>query len=76
MSQTPFNKESNVFRPGITVRIQEGPFKDFLGKIIEVDQSTQRVKTAVNFFGKEIQSEFNYSQITPDPHTYYRRIIR
>ncbi len=74
MSQT--STESDKFRPGMTIRILEGPFKDFRGRVIEVNPSTQRVKTAVNFYGKAIQSEFGYYQIAPDPYTYLRKIIR
>ncbi len=45
------------------IRILQGPFKDFRGKIKEVDQSEQRVKVAVNFFGREVMAEFSFTQI-------------
>ncbi len=57
-------KENHDFTPGMKVRILEGAFKEFRGKILENDISGQRVKVAVNFFGKEREAEFTYSQIT------------
>lgn len=66
MDQTPFLKEDNNLRPGMKVRILVGPFKEFRGKIKEVDQTAQKVITAVNFFGKDVEAEFDYSQIVLD----------
>ena len=43
MDMTPFLKEGNNFKPGMRVRILEGAFKEFRGKILENDQTTQRV---------------------------------
>ena len=63
MDKTPLPKEGNDFKPGMKVRILEGAFKGFRGKILENDQSTQKVIVAVNFFGKEQDVEFTYSLI-------------
>jgi transcriptional antiterminator NusG len=59
-------KENFFFKPGMNVRILEGPFKEFRGKIKAVNQATKKVTTIVNFFGKDVQAEFDYTQIAPE----------
>lgn len=66
MNKTPPLKEDPNFKPGMRVRILEGPFKEFRGKIIEIDQAAQTVKVSVNFFGKDREAGFEYTQIAPD----------
>jgi transcription antitermination factor NusG len=67
MDKTPFLQEYNSFQPGMKVRILVGPFKEFRGKILAVNQTAQSVKIAINFFGvREVDAEYDYSQIAPD----------
>lgn len=51
------------FSPGELVKIVEGPFKDFDGKVIEVDASKGLVKIAVNMFGRETPVELDTLQV-------------
>jgi transcription termination/antitermination protein NusG len=66
MSPATDENESLGLKPGMTVRILEGPFKDFRGIITEINPNSLRLKTKVNFFGKEIDATFNYSQVVPE----------
>lgn len=45
------------------VRIAEGPFKDFEGKVNEIDKSKGKVKVLVNMFGRETPVELDFLQI-------------
>lgn len=46
-----------------TVKVKEGPFADFSGKIEEIDMDKQKVKVHVNMFGRETPVELDFSQI-------------
>ncbi len=48
---------------GDQVKIMDGPFKDFEGKISEVNDSKGTVKVLVNVFGRETPVELDYLQI-------------
>ena len=48
---------------GDAVKITDGPFKDFDGKISEVDQSRGKVKVLVNMFGRETPVELDFLQV-------------
>ncbi len=63
MENWTHSTNEDQFQPGITVRILEGPFKDFIGKIQQVDQSKKRAVIAVNFFIREVTAELSYSQM-------------
>jgi transcription termination/antitermination protein NusG len=45
------------------VKITDGPFKDFDGKISEVDAERGRVKVLVTIFGRETPVELDFLQI-------------
>jgi len=49
--------------PGDTVRITDGPFKDFEGKISEVDEEKGKVKVLVSMFGRETPVELDFLNI-------------
>ena len=51
------------FRIGEMVRITDGPFKDYDGKISEVDESRGRVKVLVPVFGRDTAVELDSLQI-------------
>src|SRR3990167_6583807 len=42
------------------VTITDGPFKDFEGKVCEVDESKGKIKVLVNMFGRETPVELDY----------------
>ena len=48
---------------GDRVKITDGPFKDFDGKISEVDAERGRVKVLVTIFGRETPVELDFLQI-------------
>ena len=48
---------------GELVGIIDGPFKDFEGKVSEVDKAKGRLKVLVNMFGRETPVELDFLQI-------------
>lgn len=48
---------------GAPVRIIDGPFKNFEGKVSEVDEERGKVKVLVNMFGRETPIELDFLQI-------------
>lgn len=48
---------------GDMVKITDGPFKDFEGKVSEVDESRGKVKVLVNMFGRDTPVELDSLQI-------------
>jgi len=50
-------------RVGDVVKIIDGPFKDFDGKISEVDEERGKVKVLVNMFGRDTPVELDSLQI-------------
>lgn len=48
---------------GDTVRITDGPFKDYEGKISEVDEARGKVKVLVSIFGRETPVELDFLQM-------------
>lgn len=53
------------FKVGDSVKVMEGPFKDFLGKVEEINQDQGKAKVLISSFGREVPVEFDLSQITP-----------
>ncbi len=51
------------FEVGELVQITDGPFKDYEGKIGELDQSKGKVKVMVTIFGRETPVELDFLQI-------------
>lgn len=50
-------------RIGDAVKIAEGPFKDFDGKVQEVDEEKGKVKVLVSIFGRETPVELDFLQV-------------
>ena len=48
---------------GDPVKITDGPFKDFDGKVSEVDEERGKVKVLVSMFGRETPVELDFLQI-------------
>ena len=48
---------------GDTVRITDGPFKEFEGKVSEVDEARGKIKVLVSMFGRETPVELDFLQI-------------
>lgn len=50
-------------KTGDMVKINDGPFKDFEGKVQEVDDDRGKVKVLVSIFGRETPVELDFLQI-------------
>lgn len=48
---------------GMAVRIGDGPFKGFEGKVVEVDGTHGKVKVLVSMFGRETPLELDFTQV-------------
>lgn len=51
------------FVVGDSVRITDGPFSDFLGKVDEVNDEQGKVKVLVSVFGRETPVELDFLQV-------------
>lgn len=60
-SEAPMYKQ--VFAPSDTVKIVDGPFADFIGKIDSVDEEKGKVRVLVSIFGRETPVELDFLQI-------------
>lgn len=48
---------------GDIVKINDGPFKDFEGKISNIDEERGKIKVLVSMFGRETPVELDYLQV-------------
>ncbi len=46
-----------------SVRVKEGPFADFSGEIVEINEDHLKMKVLVNIFGRETPVELEFSQV-------------
>lgn len=51
------------FAVGDLVRIMDGPFKDYEGKVSEMDEAKGKVKVLVSIFGRETPVELDFLQV-------------
>ena len=51
---------------GNTVRITDGPFKNFEGKVSNVDQERGKIKVLITMFGRETPVELDAMQVKKD----------
>jgi transcriptional antiterminator NusG len=49
--------------PGDLIKVADGPFKDFEGKVAEVDTQRGKVKVLVSMFGRETPVELDFLQV-------------
>lgn len=50
-------------KKGETVQIIDGPFKDFDGKVSDVDETRGKIKVLVNMFGRDTPVELDFLQV-------------
>ena len=60
VEEPKYKIDVNVNTP---VRIIDGPFKEFEGKISEIDEARGKVKVLVSMFGRETPVELDFLQI-------------
>jgi transcriptional antiterminator NusG len=48
---------------GDNIRVVEGPFSDFTGKIEEVNSDREKLKVLINIFGRDTPVELDFSQV-------------
>jgi transcription antitermination factor NusG len=46
------------------VRVLDGPFKDFIGEVIQVDQYDEELEIMVNAFTRNIVLHLKFDQVT------------
>jgi transcriptional antiterminator NusG len=51
------------FQLGESVRVVDGPFADFLGKVDEINPEKGKLKVLVNMFGRETPVELDLLQV-------------
>ena len=51
------------FEIGASVKINDGPFKGFEGKVSEIDKERGKIKVLVNMFGRDTPVELDSLQI-------------
>ena len=51
------------------VKINDGPFIDFEGTVIEINDDKQKVKVMVSIFGRSTPVELDYLQVEHVKHT-------
>ena len=59
----PAKRFKTKFSKSEAVKITDGPFKDFDGKVAEVDMERGRIKVLVTIFGRETPVELDFLQI-------------
>lgn len=52
------------FKVGETVKVIDGPFTEFLGKVDEIDEEKGKVKVLVSVFGRETPIELDFLQVS------------
>ena len=51
------------FSQGQSVRIVEGPFTEFVGKVIESNREQKKVTVLISYFGKATPFVFDFRQV-------------
>lgn len=60
-NEAPVYKQ--VFEENDTIKIVDGPFSDFIGKVDSVDGERGKVKVLVSIFGRETPVELDFLQV-------------
>ena len=56
-------KPKTVWSTEQSVRVTEGPFAEFTGKIVEVNAEKETLKVLISIFGRETPVELDFTQI-------------
>jgi len=60
---TTRSKPRMEYEVGETVRVKEGPFADFSGEVIEINEDQLKLKVLVNIFGRETPVELEFGKV-------------
>jgi transcription termination/antitermination protein NusG len=60
---TTRSKPRLEYEVGETVRVKEGPFADFSGEVVEINEDQLKLKVLVNIFGRETPVELEFSKV-------------
>lgn len=52
-----------AWQKGDAIRVVEGPFSDFTGKIEEVNTDREKLKVLINIFGRDTPVELEFTQV-------------
>ncbi len=63
MNTTEETSYSIDVQVGMPIKIGDGPFKGFEGKVIDIDGARGKVKVLVSMFGRETPLELDFTQI-------------
>ena len=62
-TQTAQPTFKQVFTSGDTIKIVDGPFAEFIGKVDSVDEDKGKVRVLVSIFGRETPVELDFLQV-------------
>ena len=65
MTNLEANKETPkvAWNKGENVRVTEGPFSDFTGRIEEVNGEREKLKVLINIFGRDTPVDMDFNQV-------------
>ncbi|HRJ26329.1 MAG TPA: transcription termination/antitermination protein NusG [Fimbriimonadaceae bacterium] len=65
MSNLEANKEAPkvAYHKNDIIRVIEGPFSDYTGKVEEVNPDREKLKVMINIFGRETPVELDFTQV-------------
>lgn len=56
-------KPRSIWEKGQIVRVADGPFTDFTGKIEEVNEPKEKLRVLISIFGRDTPVELDYNQV-------------
>lgn len=63
MSQGATSTFKDIYNVNDTIKIVDGPFSDFIGKVDSVDKEKGKVRVLVSIFGRETPVELDFLQV-------------
>ena len=57
------------FEVGDTIKVIDGPFKDFTGVVRDINLEKRKVKVMVSIFGRSTPIELDFLQVSTDLST-------